>query len=56
MKMAEIADKINEAKTLNSMHVPVPHDTLVDDLIKKLQQQLNKLSMQLDHLSRERST
>ncbi|CAE1287471.1 unnamed protein product [Acanthosepion pharaonis] len=55
MKMAEIADKITEAKALNSMHIPEPHGTPVDDLINKLQQQINKLSIQLDRLSRERS-
>lgn len=52
MKMAEIANKINEAKALNSMHVHEPHGTPVDALISKLEQQINKLSIQLDRLSR----
>lgn len=48
MKTAEIADKINDVTIINGVDVPTPHDTPIEDMIYKLQQQINKLSAQME--------
>ncbi|CAE1169586.1 unnamed protein product [Acanthosepion pharaonis] len=53
-KTAEIADKISDAATISSVNAPTLRDTPREDEFNKLQQQINRLSEQIDHLYRER--
>ncbi|CAE1239781.1 unnamed protein product [Acanthosepion pharaonis] len=55
LQVAAIADRIVQARTLNGTHISSADSTPRDDTLKKMQQQINKLSTQLERLSRMRS-
>ncbi|CAE1232971.1 unnamed protein product [Acanthosepion pharaonis] len=51
-RIAEIADKINDVPSINSVDSPVPTDAAMMDVIEQLKQQLERLSTQVQHLTR----
>ncbi|CAE1271065.1 unnamed protein product [Acanthosepion pharaonis] len=53
-RVAAIADKIVETRTLNSTHISSTDSTPHDNILK-IQQQIDEMSTQLDRLSRVRS-
>ncbi|CAE1280150.1 unnamed protein product [Acanthosepion pharaonis] len=55
LRVAAIADKIVEKKTLTSIHISLTNSTSHDYILQKIQQQIDELSTQLERLSRVRS-
>lgn len=51
-RIAEIADKISDVPTISSVDSPVPTDAAMRDVIEQLKQQLERLSTQVQHLTR----
>lgn len=55
-RIAEIADKINDVPNIGSVDSPVPTDAAMMDVIEQLKQQLERLSTQVQHLTRTEDT
>lgn len=54
VKVAEMADKITETREINSTHFTESNSTDTDDVINRLQRQIDKLYLQVERLSRSR--